>query len=475
MSFSANKKGGYSIIEILIAMVLFTASISLTIILFSNSQNVLVNRENNILAKSLSNEGLNGANVILKNNWQSIADGQYGLSWENNTWSFSDIQDTQGIFTRKITITTMENSERKIKSAVTWQESPLRPEGKVELATILTNWVNVVDTGGDDGGGGITGDWQNPQTLGSVDLGPGNSATDLDVINKIVYMSAEASALVKPDFWIIDATDGQNPVIKSSLDVDSNGLNAVDATQNYAYAANQKTDAQLLVIDTSNILSPAVTASFQLPGVSGSNAVGNAIFYYANKVYIGTKEATGPEFHIIDVTDPAYPNHLGSFEINDNINDIYISDNRAYLATDLGNAGLMVLDVSNPSAIALLGQTFSSDTKSVFNIHSSLTLLGPAQEFYTIDTINPADMIKLGFIGAGNIINDIVARDTLAFLATANSNREFQVINISDPSNPTFHSSFNFPQVATGIDYEDNLVYVSVRSNDGLRIITSAP
>ncbi|GAH25486.1 unnamed protein product, partial [marine sediment metagenome] len=47
--------------------------------------------------------------------------------------------------------------------------------------------------------------------------------------------------------------------------------------------------------------------------------------------------------------------------------------------------------------------------------------------------------------------------------------------NISNPGNIELWSSFNFPQVATGIDYEDNVVYVSVRSNDALRIITSSP
>ena len=45
----------------------------------------------------------------------------------------------------------------------------------------------------------------------------------------------------------------------------------------------------------------------------------------------------------------------------------------------------------------------------------------------------------------------------------------------SSSTSPVLHSSFNFPQVATGVDYEDNLVYVSVRSNDALRIITSSP
>jgi len=76
---------------------------------------------------------------------------------------------------------------------------------------------------------------------------------------------------------------------------------------------------------------------------------------------------------------------------------------------------------------------------------------------------------------AGGTLNDLYIRDTLAFLGTANNNSEFQVILIEDPTSLTLHSEFNFPQIATGITYRDNVVYVSVRSNDALRIITSTP
>jgi hypothetical protein len=132
-----------------------------------------------------------------------------------------------------------------------------------------------------------------------------------------------------------------------------------------------------------------------------------------------------------------------------------------------------MLDVSNSGSIGFLGQSFSSDTNSVFNLNNALTILAPAQELYTADTTSPSSTIMLGSVGAGDVINDITVRDNLVFLATADSNREFQVINISDSANPQLYSYLNFPQSATGIDYEDNLVYVSVRSNDGLRIITS--
>ena len=64
-------------------------------------------------------------------------------------------------------------------------------------------------------------------------------------------------------------------------------------------------------------------------------------------------------------------------------------------------------------------------------------------------------------------------RDYLAFAGVNNSSKELQIVNINDYANPYLYSYINFPQVVTGIDYQDNFVYSSVRSNNGVRIITS--
>lgn len=442
--------------EILIALAIITISVSAVILVSFSNQSLSVDSQTNNQALYLAKENLEKIRAEARQNFSAV----------------SPTSTTDGFYTKEIIVENLDAYRKKITSRVSWQNDLLRQQ-KIELTTIVADWKSAAPPDpGDSGGGGTFGDWRNPKTLGSIDLGPGNSATDLDVVNKIVYLSAEASARNKPDFFIIDATDSQNLSVVSSLNT-GEGLNTLDASVNYVYAANRDIDAQLQIIDVSNRVNPVLISSFKLPGVSGSNAVGQSVFYSDSKVYIGTPKATGPEFHIIDVSNPASPVHLGSFEINDNINDIYVLNQRAYLATDLGGAGLIVLDVSNPAAIALLGQSYSSDTKSVFVPQPAKTLLSPAQDLSIADTSNPAAIASLGSISAGDIINDIVARDDLAFIASSNSNREFQVINISDPNNPSLWSYFNFPQVATGIDYEDNLVYVSVRSNDALRIITS--
>jgi hypothetical protein len=174
---------------------------------------------------------------------------------------------------------------------------------------------------------------------------------------------------------------------------------------------------------------------------------------------------------------------LGSKEIGYDVKAIHVSGNTAYIATPHSKE-LKILNVSNPANIAKIGEY---DITGGCEDGESLYLVGVKlyfgrtddcnhtnhHKFSILDVANASSVSSLGSTNIGDDVNGIVVRDNLAFLATSDSNKEFQAWDISNPTNITFWSSFNFPQVATGIDYEDNLVYVSVRSNDALRIITS--
>jgi len=458
-AFPGKNSQGQSLLELLIAIAIVSITLGSAIIVVFGNQSLFTDKRLAARASALAAEGLAAVKSVAERSWDELSLGQHGLTFGSSEWQFSGTQDVTEIFTRQISITSGETNVKDIVSKVSWQTDPQRPL-KVELTLRLTNWQ------------GLFGDWQNPQTLGTVDLGPGEEGTDLKVRNKIVYMTAEASAVAKPDFFIINATNGASPFIVSSLNTGP-GLNAIAIGGDYAYVAQKSSTQQLQIINISNINNPSLVTSYALPGITGSGAEGQTVFYRDSKVYIGTKVATGPEFHIIDVANPASPISLGSYAINDNVNEIYIDDDRAYLATDLNMAGLMILDVSNPASITLLGQAYASDTKSVHMKVPSQTFIGPAQDLYIVNASNPGSIATIGSINAGDIVQDVFARDYLVFLATANSNKEFQVINIANPASPTLHAFFNFPQVATGIDYENNIVYVSVRSNDALRIITS--
>lgn len=452
---------GQATIEILVALMLLVMGIGSAAIIVFGSRSLTTESSLSSQALRLARGEVEEARAFAKNDFGGLANS-------------SSVQD---IFTKETLVEVVGENTKKVTGGVRWRIEPF-PEQKVELVTLVTNWELVSDSGGDTGGSGTTGDWQHPQTLGSIDLGAGNSATGLDVVNKIVYVSAVASDSKKDDIVIIDATNGQSPVIRSSTSTGP-GLNGIEAVEQYVYAANNAVSGQLQVIDVSAPANPQFVTSFTLPDVSGSGAVGNSIFFFDGKIYLGTLQASGPELHIIDVSTPSTPSSLGSFEVDADVNSIIVSGNFAYLATSDNAKELLVLNVENPSNIIEAGSYNAADThdgKSVYLKGTTLYLgrnSGNDKEFFVLNVASSTAISLLGSQEIGADVNGIRTRETLAFLGTSQANQEFQVWNISDPNNITLWSSFNFPQVATWVDYEDNIVYVSVRSNDALRIITS--
>ena len=308
--------------------------------------------------------------------------------------------------------------------------------------------------------------------MGSVDLGPGNKATDLDVKNKIVYLSATADAQAKPDFFIVNATNGQSPFIVSSLNT-GKGLNGVDVAGNYAYVVGEDDAKEFIVIDVSNSSAPIEIVSLNLSG----NADALTVFYWDGYAYIGRADGAPQEFLILNVSNPLSPFVVSGLSgIGGEINDIYVFNNRAYLGTEDDDRGMIVINVSNPASPSVMGSIDVGDhAYGIYLNNENKTLTGEKTKFYIVNASSPSNMTILGSASIGNKTRDIVSAGSLAFLATENPNAEFQVYDISNPASPSLWSSFNFPQMATGIDYEDNIVYVSVRSNDALRIITSTP
>ncbi|MDO8443051.1 MAG: hypothetical protein Q7S81_02220 [bacterium] len=459
---------GQITLEILISLFILVASISAAVMVSFGNQSTTVDTQLSNQALYIARQEMETARGVSRQDFNSIAPSS----------------STEGIYLKEILVENIDAYTKKVTSRVSWKTEVLRPQ-KIELTTLLTNAKSVVAYGGDTGGVGLSGDWKNPRTLGSVDLGAGISATDLDVLNKIIYLSGDASDSKKKDFFIVNATDGVNPFIASSLNVGL-GLNTLDVAGSYVYAGSKDVDAQLQIIDVNDKNNPILKTSYKLPGVSGTGAVGQSIFFFDSKIYIGTKKAGGPEFHIIDVSNPLNPISLGSREFDSDVNAIYVSGDIVYVATSADNKELSILNVANPANIILLGgydaPGNTEDGKSVALVGSKLylgrTMGGNNTNYHELHILDVSDSASLQNLGSKDLtvdLNDSRIRGNLAFLATSDSNKEFQIWDISNPNNISLYAFFNFSQIGTGIDYEDNIVYVSVRSNDALRIITSTP
>lgn len=501
MFFKVNKnkerdEKGQNLIETLLALALFFVFISGSLILIFRHLDTFEKAEDLEKAQTIAGQSFEAVQGISYNGWSNLANGTYGLSSSSGSWHFQPSPDViDNKYTRTITVAavnrdvncdittsggTADPDTKLVTTSVTWQDAGV-PRSE-SFRQYFTSWNNPTTclvaqepSDGDTGGSSPSGDWQHPISVGSIDVGAGNSATDVDVMNKIVYISTESSVRSKPDILSYDASNPASPVSLDSLDVGADSLQNIDYSGNYVYGAAAGVIPDLKVVNASDPSNLSLASDYNV--ITFVNA--KSVFKEGNIVYLGVQKTSfNGEFFSIDVSDPKHPSQKGVLEINNDVNKIFVKNNIAYLATSNDSKELVLVDVSDPKNLRELGSlniSGSTDALSVFVTSPDKVYLGVGSVLYIIDASDPAHISIRGSLNVGGDVNDIYVSGNLAFLATANSNREFQVINISDLAHPTLWSYLNFPQTATGVDYENNYVYLSVRSNDGLRIVTSGP
>lgn len=465
------KKSGQSTLELIIALAIIAMTMSAIIALFFGGQSLLVDTRNAHEGGYRARQALEEARSLARTDFSALQ----STSTTIDGYTIETIVEPIGVTIKKVT------------SRTSWQTDPIRVQ-TLELVAYLTDWRNVLPPidPDDSGGGGLLGDWKNPQTLLSITITPGgNQATDVDVIGSYAYVTSEHSSSGSSDFWIIDVsspTTTKPNRVMSSLNTGP-GLQAIDATAGHAFVANLDTTRQLQIINIANPAAPFLIASSTMPGVSGPNAKGVSVFYAPPYVLVGLGQATGPELHVVDVGilgTFSNPVHVGSLEIGSAVNKIITSQDKtkAYLATSDQNEELKIISLVNPSApqkVEGFNMAGTSPANTIYHMNDVL-YVGRSSPASTLSAfqISGNTLSFMGDLNMGGAVNDIAIRDCLAFSGTNNSNKEFQISYIANPSAITDWSSFNFPQVQTGVDYENNFVYSSARSNDALRIITSS-
>jgi len=132
-------KKGFSLIEVILAISIFALLITgfSGIYLYGQESAVLAGNRDRAIA--LAEEGLEAARSIGSDSFTSLSAGTHGIDIIGNSWAFSGSSDITGIFTREITVTSVDADRVDIESEVTWQQNPLRT-GSVSVHTRFTNW-----------------------------------------------------------------------------------------------------------------------------------------------------------------------------------------------------------------------------------------------------------------------------------------------------------------------------------------------
>src|SRR3989344_7111259 len=275
-------KSGFATFEILLAMALIISVITVILPLLAGEQSLTIASETDQEATYKAKELLENARAASVLDFNSVASIPIG-------------PDTDPFYNKSLDVEDIDSFTKKVTSNVSWNN------GSQNLSVNLTTLLTQVNIGGDTCNPVLTGDWTDPQKLGSVDVGESNGATDVDVISKKAYLTSIPNANNKPNFYIVDVSDPNNLISMGSIDTNgpSNkvGLASVHVAGKYAYVANMSLTSQLQVIDISDPNNPVeiLGARRDVVTLAGDTAVGNSIFYHDKKIYLGLTKSDGPE------------------------------------------------------------------------------------------------------------------------------------------------------------------------------------
>ncbi len=312
-----------------------------------------------------------------------------------------------------------------------------------------------------------------------INLGVGNVSTSIEVRDSIAYLTANGSSQAQPDLYIVDATQVR-PAVISSLNTGP-GLSALALALPYIYVANQSTTAQMQIIDAHSrgVLKVVGELKLPLPQASTTPSIGKSIFYRNGYVYLGTTKWDGPEFYVINVSNPKVPVIVGSFETNTLVNDIYVIDNTAYLATS-DEYQMRVLDISDKNNPQLTYTSSPSGWQTqegkIVDYFEDVLSLGRTvggfnvttnHEAFIFSSSSPQSVAYSTDIPSG--VYGIINRNPYIYLLTHTPGAEFQVFSNDLGSKVHAMSVSSSTPVAMACDW--STLYFATGDSKGLSIL----
>jgi len=160
--FPSHLQSGFGLVETIVAVGLFMiiAGGGASVILQSLTLNRL--SENQTDATLYAQEGLEATRSLQRQGWSNMSLGTYGLSSSSGGWAWTGTNNTKGVFTRQIALTSVQRNGSgtivtsggtvdpdtiKATSTVTWNFTPTR-SNSVSLSQYFTNWTKQIGRGG---------------------------------------------------------------------------------------------------------------------------------------------------------------------------------------------------------------------------------------------------------------------------------------------------------------------------------------
>ena len=237
----------------------------------------------------------------------------------------------------------------------------------------------------------------------------------------------------------------------------------------------------LRIIDVSDPTNPTEVGFYDTPGDIRD------VYVSWNYAYVADGS---PGLRIIDVSDPTNPTEVGFYDTPGYACGVYVSGSYAYVAD--GSPGLRIIDVSDPSNPTEVGYCDTTDCNFNVNVSGNYAYAGTGNlGLIIIDVLVPANPFEVGFYQAPLWVEDCPLSGRYAYLGLCGfkdiktdikevtiSERDahlpeldcFEIIDVSNPSNPFKVGSCYIPSYVFGVYVSGNYAYTAAYEA-GLRII----
>lgn len=305
----------------------------------------------------------------------------------------------------------------------------------------------------------ITQTWTNAVITASIkDL-------SYDSREALLTIAANRSATQELSFYDFDTSLLTTRDLSGSL-----AVNSVLKYGGFVYAASPVVSAELQVVQAlgESWANPTAPGFYNPPSTTDATRS----FVLGTTAYLALNKVTGgPEFYIVNVANPAVPVLLGALEINENVTDVWVSGNYAYLSTSGDAKELTVVDVSdkaNPVLRTTLDLPTAADGLSIVGdttnqevfLGTANNTTGAGYELYGIDISEIGATSSLswsrGYNASGAVYDlDMDAEHRMVYLSTGNTSQELQVLDVSVPNVAVRVESYNTANgTAYGVDYD---------------------
>jgi hypothetical protein len=456
-------------VEILLAMSLFMlfGTFIIGALVYSLSTTKLPNIKKSAL--EYASEGIEVVRYIRKDSMVNIPDGTYGLLKSGAEWTLVAAPDTVATgYTRSITISSPALGRKLITSNVTWADAGT--SGVESVSTILTNWQDTLI---------VSTPWVTPVFNNYYRL----TSTTYDVYN-LHFIGSTLYALLQNGnsatyLTTYDVTNPSSFIQRQQLNIVSYSRTNAFYTGSRLYVTTGSNSVELVGVNTPSATTNAAYATFNMAGnhdASGIKAVGNLLYI--------TKLNGTPEFSIFRDNNTTFSTTytlLGSYNAPSSLYDVAVRGNYAYVARNNSTADLLIINVSNsasPSLVTSVNTASNSTTKKLDFWNQYLLIFTSDVGLLIYDCTNPTAPVLTGSIATSGAIRDYVMDQSrnLLFLVTANSAREFQVIDLSTISAPVLRGFYNSSIVTVSIAHDavNDRIYIGSTDNTNEFLILDA-